>query len=187
MCYAFAVTGINFLIMSTIALQIVPQVPAVSVHSTHIEQAQNFDMTLWISFKQMQSSPLLLVYYSLCAYMRSFWLLKSREMCQHMTGSGRCPAIQTDINGFLFLLSLGPPTPANIFPSTLPSFVLPLFFLLSLPLSRHPGSHAPLRGLVWPFLPPFTHTYTHISRSPTTHWLDLARAGYEDKPLVSLA
>lgn len=120
-------------------------------------------MTFWISFKQMQSSTLLLVYYSLCAYMRSLWLLKSREMCQHMTGSGRCPAIQTDINGFLFLLSLGPPTPANIFPSTLPSFVLPLFFLaISSPVSP---SWVP-RPFAWPCLTfpssVYSHVHTHL-------------------------
>lgn len=75
----------------------------------------------------MQSSTQPLVYFSLCVERSSFWLYKSSEMCQHVTGSGRCPAIQANINGFLFLLSPSPPTPAYIFPSTLPSFVLPLF------------------------------------------------------------
>lgn len=88
---------------------------------------------------------------------------KSSEMCQHVTGSGRCPAIQVDINGFLFLLSPSTPSPSLHLSIHASIFCSSPFFSLSLPLSRHPGSHAPLRGLVRPFLPPLTHTYAHLS------------------------
>lgn len=110
------------------------------------------------------------------------WLCK--EVCRHMTESGRCPAIQTDINGFLFLLSLttsNPPSPlhlphprqhlsihASIFCSSL------LFLPISSPCLANPGPTPPLHGLVWPSLPPFTHTCacsctrTHVSASHCT-------------------
>ena len=96
---------------------------------------------------------------------------QSGEMCQHVTGSGRCPAIQADINGFLFFaFTQSPPTPAYIFPSTLPSFVLPLFsFYLFLRLAIL-GPTPPCVALSdLSFLHSLTHT--HISLSPTTHSL----------------
>lgn len=115
---------------------------------------------------------------------------ESSEMCQHVTGSGRCPANPSWhklLPVFAFTPS-PPPTPSYVFPSTLPFFVLLLFFFLSHPLSRRPGSHAPSCGLVWPFLPPLTHTFAHLSISYRAHWLDIAHihAWYEDKLLASL-
>lgn len=87
---------------------------------------------------------------------------KSSEMCQHVTGSGRCPAIQADINGFLFLLSpssLNPSLHLSIHASIFCSFP---FFSLSLPPSYHPGSHAPF---VWPCLTFPSSTHSHIPTS----------------------
>lgn len=94
---------------------------------------------------------------------------KNGEMCQHKTGSG--PTIQADIHGFLFLLSpssLNPSLHLSIHASI---FCSSPFFSLSLPLSSHPGSHAPLCGLVGPLLPPLTHTYAHLlSHTTHTYW-----------------
>lgn len=102
------------------------------------------------------------------------------RMRRHMTGSGRCPAIQTDINGFLFLLSLATPpppphqnhcAPANIFPSALPSFVLPLFFSLSLPPvspSRVPRPPC-LASSDLPFLRLLTRTRARAHARAPTH------------------
>lgn len=88
---------------------------------------------------------------------------KTSEMCQHVTGSGRCLSVQAYINHFLFLLSPSAPQPQPT--SFHPRFhlLLLLIFSLSLPLSLHPRSHAPFYSLVWPLLPPLTHTYTYPS------------------------
>lgn len=136
------------------------------------------DKTSWISFKQMQPVPLP------CEFIHSaiglllivcvngeFLVVqsKSSEMCQHVTGSGRCPAIQTDINGFLFLLSPSSPNPSLHLSIHASIFCSSPFFSQSLPPSHHPGSHAPLCGPVWPFLPPLTHTYAHLPVPYHTH------------------
>lgn len=113
----------------------------------------------------------LAIYFSLCMWNGEFLAVqsKSSEMCQHVTGSGRCPAIQADINGFLFFaFTQSPPTSAYIFPSTLPSFVLPLFSLylfLRLAILGPTPLCVPLSDLS--FLRSLTHT--HVSLSPTTN------------------
>lgn len=90
---------------------------------------------------------------------------KTSEMCQHVTGSRRCPSVHKSLPVFAFT-QCPQPQPTSFHPR-FHLLLLPTFSL-SLPLSHHPGSHAPLCGLVWPFLPPFTHTYTLLSLSPTT-------------------
>lgn len=97
------------------------------------------------------------------------------EVRRHMTGSGRCPAIQTDINGFLFLLSLAtPPLTKTTAPqptSFHPRFHLlffPFFSPYLFPLSRHPGSHAPL---AWPRLTFPSSVYSHVRVPAHTHVL----------------
>lgn len=77
------------------------------------------------------------------------------EVRRHMTGSGRCPAIQTDINGFLFLLSLAtPPSPKPLRPSQHLSIRAsifcssPFFLPISSPCLAIPGPTPPLLGLV---------------------------------------
>ncbi len=88
---------------------------------------------------------------------------KSSEMCQHVTGSGRCPAIQADINGFLFLLSPSLPQPQ---PSSFhPRFHLLFFpFFLSISSSVSP-SWVP-RPFLWPCLTFPSSTHSHIRTSP---------------------
>lgn len=112
---------------------------------------------------------------------------KSSEMCQHVTGSGRCPAIQADINGFLFLLSPSLPQPQPT--SFHPRFHLLFFpFFLSISSSVSP-SWVP-RPFLWPCLTFPSSTHSHIRTSPYllphTHWLHITRAWYEDKRLMSL-
>lgn len=147
----------------------------VSVHSTHSDKIEQFDKTTWISFKLMQpvpstvhSSTQSLVYLIVCVNGQFLAVQsKSSETCQHVMRSGCCRAIRADTNCFLFLLSSGPLNPSlrlSIRASIFCSFP---FFSLSLPLSRHPGSHAPLCGLVRPFLPPLSYH---------THWLDISHA-----------
>lgn len=90
---------------------------------------------------------------------------KSREMCQHVTRSGRCPSPLsklTQMASCFLAFTRSPLQPQP--PSFHPRFHL-LFFLffplLSLPLSHHPGSHAPF---VWPCLTSSSsHTSTHVS------------------------
>lgn len=97
------------------------------------------------------------------------------EVRRHMTGSGRCPAIQTDINGFLFLLSLATP-PLTKTTAPQPTSFHPCFHLLFFPffspylfpLSRHPGSHAPL---AWPRLTFPSSVYSHVRVPAHTHVL----------------
>lgn len=114
----------------------------------------------------MQSSTLLLVYYSLRAYMRSFWLLKSREMCQHMTGSGRCPPHPNwhkRLPVFAFTRSPNPSQHLSIHASIFCSS--PFFLAISSPVSP---SWVP-RPFAWPCLTfpssVYSHIYTHFSVS----------------------
>lgn len=95
---------------------------------------------------------------------------KSIEMCQHVTGSGRCPAILADINGFLFLLSPSHPNPslhlsihASIFCSS------PFFLSISSYVSP---SWVP-RPFVWPCLtfPSFNHSHIRTSLYLLSHTL----------------
>lgn len=122
-------------------------------------------LTLWILLNEMQPVPFP------CAFIHSVFALllivcvngkflavqsKSSEMCQHVTGSGRCPAIQADINGFLFLLSPSLPQPQPT--SFHPRFHLLFFpFFLSISSSVSP-SWVP-RPFLWPCLtfPSSTH------------------------------
>lgn len=131
-----------------------------------------FDKTPWLSFKQMQASAFPLRNHSLSHWFTSHCVRKRGVSGCTVTEQWNVPARDREWalsrhpswHKWLpvFCFHPVPPNPGLHLSIHASIFCSSPFFFLSLPPSRHPGSHAPLRGLVWPFLPPLTHTYAHL-------------------------